>query len=85
MSHRTQITLTDDQYERLVGEAERSGLSIAELIRRAIDKSFRPGSHSELVAALDATFGLWSDHEETGEEYVDRWRPGLGKRLAKIS
>ncbi|MBX3071715.1 MAG: ribbon-helix-helix domain-containing protein [Thermomicrobiales bacterium] len=86
MSHRTQITLTDDQYERLLTESERTGLSIAELVRRSIDDLYPSRrSHSEFVAALNATFGIWSDREETAEEYVDRLRPGLGERLAKVS
>lgn len=37
MAHRIQITLTDDQYSFLHAEAERSSVSVAELIRRAID------------------------------------------------
>ena len=35
-----QITLDDRQYERLRREAERTGASIAELIRRAVDRSY---------------------------------------------
>ena len=35
-----QITLDDRQYERLRREAERTGVSIAELIRRAVDRSY---------------------------------------------
>jgi hypothetical protein len=37
MAHRIQITLTDEQYSFLKAEAERSSVSIAEQIRRAID------------------------------------------------
>jgi hypothetical protein len=37
MAHRIQITLTDEQYSFLDAEADRSSVSIAELIRRAID------------------------------------------------
>ena len=37
MAHRIQITLTDDQYSFLSSEADRSSVSIAELIRRSID------------------------------------------------
>ena len=37
MSHRIQITLTDEQYAFLQSEADRSSVSIAELIRRSID------------------------------------------------
>ena len=37
MAHRIQITLTDEQYAFLKDEADRSSVSIAELIRRSID------------------------------------------------
>ncbi len=35
-----QITLDDRQYERLRQEAERTGASIAELVRRAVDRAY---------------------------------------------
>ena len=35
-----QITLDDRQYERLRREAERTGASLAELIRRAVDRAY---------------------------------------------
>ena len=35
-----QITLDDRQYERLRQEAERTGASIAELVRRAVDRTY---------------------------------------------
>ena len=40
MAHRMQITLDDRQYERLRREAEDTGASIAELIRRAVDRAY---------------------------------------------
>jgi Ribbon-helix-helix protein, copG family len=47
MAHRLQILLTDDQYEHLDREADRSSVSMAELIRRAIDTVFGPkGDHA---------------------------------------
>ena len=58
MAHRMQITLDDRQYERLRREAERTGASIAELIRRAIDRAY--GSEltvEEKLRLLDATAG----------------------------
>jgi len=85
MSHRTQVTLTDEQYERLLDESARSGLGIAELVRRALDERYGPATHDEFVEALDRVFGIWADREETPEQYVDRLRPGLGRRLSKIS
>src|SRR5258707_378355 len=43
-SRRTQITLTDRQHALLIAESIRSGLPMAELIRRAVDAVYRPVS-----------------------------------------
>jgi hypothetical protein len=40
MPHRIQITLTDAQYGFLNDEADRTSVSIAELIRRAVDTTY---------------------------------------------
>lgn len=82
MSHRTQITLTDDQYERLRDESARSGLGLAELVRRAVDQSYGTVSGQELLAVLDDTFGRWVDRDVDGGAYVERLRRGMGRRLA---
>jgi hypothetical protein len=58
MSRRTQITLTDRQHALLLEEAFRSGLSMAELIRRAVDAVFRP-EHRPSIAGLELSLGLW--------------------------
>lgn len=81
MSHRTQITLTDDQYAALKRESGRTGLGLAELVRRALAATYRtPGG--DRSAALDESFGAWADRDFDGEEYVERLRrPGLGARL----
>src|SRR5436190_1233692 len=42
MSRRTQIMFTDRQHALLLYESSRSGLSMAELVRRAVDRTFRP-------------------------------------------
>jgi hypothetical protein len=42
VSRRTQITLTDQQHQLLVEESIRSSVSMAELVRRAIDATYRP-------------------------------------------
>jgi len=42
MSHRFQIVLTEKQYVFLQDEADRSSVSVAELIRRAIDSTYGP-------------------------------------------
>jgi hypothetical protein len=81
MAHRTQITLTDAQYARLKRESERSGLALAELVRRALDAT-RGDPPPDFDAALERSFGAWADRDFDGEQYVERLRrPGLGRRL----
>ena len=81
MSHRTQITLTDAQYARLKRESERTGLGLAELIRRSLAATYRTHG-TERSAALEESFGAWGNRDFDGEEYVERIRrPGLGARL----
>lgn len=82
MSRRTQITLTDDQYERLRAESERTGVSLAELIRRAVDRSYGTAKHDTVLEALEDSFGSWSDQTGDGAAYVDDLRRGMARRLA---
>ena len=81
--HRTQITLTDEQYLRLRDESARTGMSLAELIRRALDARYSPISATERLALLDAAFGAWGSTEETGAEFVERVRSGTSRRLSE--
>ncbi|MEX0992821.1 MAG: ribbon-helix-helix domain-containing protein [Solirubrobacterales bacterium] len=84
MSHRTQITLTDEQYELLRREAKRSGLSMSELVRQALDLTLTDRADTQFEAALRESFGLWKDRDFDGKEYVEQIRgPGLGHRLAR--
>lgn len=82
MSHRTQITLTDEQYERLRSEAERSGFGLAELVRRAVDRSYGTADRHELHEALDDSFGCWLESDDDGAAFVTRLRRGMARRLA---
>lgn len=84
MSHRTQITLTDAQYERLRRESARSGLGLAELIRRAIERSYGTADSNQMLEALDDSFGSWVDQEEDGEAFVESLRRGMSRRLADV-
>lgn len=81
--HRTQITLTDAQYARLRDESARTGQSLAELIRRALDARYEPLSDTERLRLLDSAFGAWGEREETGAEYVERVRSGTARRLRR--
>jgi hypothetical protein len=49
-SRRTQICLTDRQHALLIDESIRSGLPMAELIRRAVDAMYRPVSRRRFRA-----------------------------------
>jgi hypothetical protein len=61
---RTQIYLTDEEIEVLSKESERTGRSMASLIRDAVDRVFgieERGRRRRFSAALDASFGAWND------------------------
>ncbi len=82
MAHRTQITLTDAQYERLRAESRRSGASLAELVRRALDEKYARGTSEECMRALDESFGVWRDRSDivsTRAYLRDLRGPGLGE------
>ena len=81
MSHRTQITLTDAQYARLREESRRSGLGLAELVRRALDRRYGTAPAREVLGALDASFGSWADRAFDGASYVEGLRRGMSRRL----
>jgi hypothetical protein len=59
MSRRTQVTLTDRQHAFLVGESVRTGLSLAELVRRAVDGTYRPHIRPR-VPGFELSFGIWN-------------------------
>jgi hypothetical protein len=58
MSRKTQITLTDRQHAFLVGESQRTDLSLAELVRRAIDEVYRPELRPK-IRGYELSLGLW--------------------------
>jgi hypothetical protein len=80
MTHRTQITLADEQYERLRAESQRSGLGLAELVRRAIDRVYGSAGPEETIQGLDGSYGAWTDRTDDGASYVDGMRRGKARR-----
>jgi len=80
-SHRTQITLEDAQYERLVAESGRTGLGLAELVRRALDSTYGAAGERAHRSALDLSSGSWGQIEVDGAQYVENARRGLGAKL----
>lgn len=83
MSHRTQITLSDAQYARLKEEADRTGLGLAELVRRALVAVYGDPGLADAAEVLEATFGAWEDRPFDGEAYVDSLRPGMAHRFTQ--
>ncbi len=77
MTHRTQITLNDDQYRMLQAISDETGLSMSELVRRALDRAYVARD----LAAIEQSFGVWKDRDFDGFTYVERLRRGLGSRL----
>jgi hypothetical protein len=59
VSRRTQITLTDRQHAFLLTESERTDLSMAELVRRAIDSVYRPELRPK-VRGYEVSVGIWN-------------------------
>jgi hypothetical protein len=79
--HRTQITLTDVQYALLRDESASSGLSLAELVRRALDERYEATSKTDRLRLLDSAFGAWTQRDESGGAFVERVRSGTARRL----
>jgi hypothetical protein len=70
MSRRLQIAITEAQYQVLHRESERSSVSIAELVRRAIDTTYEltgPGRVLEITHVLGRRAGIPLDHGTSSE------------------
>lgn len=70
MSTRTQIYLTDEQRRRIDELAESQGLTMAEIIRRAVDGYL--DDQADPQAALEATFGSAPDFVVPSRDEWDR-------------
>jgi hypothetical protein len=58
MGRRAQFMLTDVEYTFLSEEADRTGLSMAELVRRAVDEVYRLHER-ERVHGVELSVGVW--------------------------
>jgi hypothetical protein len=70
-STRTQIYLTEDQRARIDRAAEAEGVTMAELVRRALDEYL--GDDTDPTSALAATFGADPTADVPSR---DTWRRG---------
>lgn len=69
---RTQIYLTDEQRRLLDRAAARESISIAEIVRRAVDEHLGRRERKDNGAALDRTFGAIPDLEVPDRSEWDR-------------
>ena len=61
-----------------------TGVTLSELVRRAIDRTYAGREHltrDERLKIANAAAGAWTRRKETGAEYVERLRSG---RLSRI-
>jgi len=72
MAVRLHILVTDEQRECLEREADRTGLSVAELARRAIDRVYRPALRPR-TRGLELSVGVW----RAPDAAVAGRRPGI--------
>lgn len=80
MPHRLHITISEEQYEYLNEEADRSSLSIAELVRRALDTTYAlagPARVTIIEHTLGRRPGKSVDHDGPAHRREPRWRSGL--------
>ncbi len=83
MSHRINVTLSDDQYARLLDESSRTGRSPTALVLQAIDSLYGAPAREDALIALQKSYGAWQGREFDGKEYVGNVRRGLGQRLTR--
>ena len=76
---RTQIYLSEDQGRLLAQRSRATGVTVSQLIRDAISKTYDGPSARRLedrLAIVKRVAGTWTDFPETGAEYVRRVRSG---------
>jgi len=61
---RTQIYLSEEQKRTLERLSAERGVSMAELIRDAVDRLLREERSTNFEVALDKSFGIWRDRKD---------------------
>jgi hypothetical protein len=78
---RTQISLTEEGRRALDAAAQRTGRSIAALIRDAVEIVYGTDrSAADDVAAMRRAFGSWTERDCDGAAWVDERRSGARLR-----
>jgi len=72
MMKRMQTYLNENQWRTLSLLSNRRHISIAKLIRQAIDQTYTSKNQDHFSEALDSVAGMWADRTDIGltEEYL---------------
>lgn len=81
MGRRTHVILSDRQHAFLLDEAARTGLSMGELVRRAIDATFRPHTRQQLHG-YEVSLGVWKQPDAA---LAGRRPPRDGRRVRRVT
>ncbi|MCL6642584.1 MAG: ribbon-helix-helix domain-containing protein [Candidatus Bipolaricaulota bacterium] len=82
---RTQIYLDESQKQALKHLSAEQGVSVAELIRLAIDRLLAEerSRTADFEAALNRSFGIWKGHDDLEEDFVRSMRSRWVDRTAR--
>jgi len=78
--HRTQIYLPDDAYHALREVSKQQRVTLAEVIRRAVDDYLARLPRQSFREALESSAGAWSERSESSEELVRALRQEWSQR-----
>ena len=80
--HRTQVYLPDEDYRSLREFSQQRGLTMAESVRRAVERYLKEetASSSSLEEAIVASSGCWGERTESTEGIVRAMRDEWSKR-----
>ena len=70
--HRTQIYLPENAYQELQALGLRRKMSLAELVRRAVEGYLSESRRGSRLEQLQRGFGLWQDREQFSTEEILR-------------
>lgn len=85
---RTQIYLSDEQGRLLAQRSQATGVTVSQLIRDAISRTYDGPSARRLedrLAIAKRVAGAWADFPESGSRFVRRMRSGrrLGRAVSR--
>jgi len=86
MSHRTQIYLTDEQKKLIDEIRKRNHISLAQLVREAVDKYIvEKKQRLSLAEALEISAGAWKNRKDvkSGPKYTRKIRRETEERLKR--